>query len=201
MQLPIKIYICILSCCALFVFTECAFSVETAPRISDREIIESLAELKAGQAALNKRIDDQNSSIDKRFDEQNKTIALRFDVIDQRFKAVDQRFEAVNQRFDAVNQRFEDQIHSIDNLRNTNLAMFGAILSVVVAIFGYIIWDRRTMLKPLTDRMETMEKNLVQELDLTHEDGSKITRLVAALRELAKEDQKVAAVLRSFSLL
>jgi len=36
----------------------CIFAVETAPRISDREIIESLATLKEGQKALNERFDD-----------------------------------------------------------------------------------------------------------------------------------------------
>ncbi len=40
-------------------------AVETAPRISDREIIESLTELKAGQKALNKRIDKLDGKIDK----------------------------------------------------------------------------------------------------------------------------------------
>jgi len=47
-------------------------AVETAPRITDREIIESLAELRAGQ----------------------KVLEQRFDAVDQRFDAVDQRFTA-----------------------------------------------------------------------------------------------------------
>ena len=59
-----------------------AIAVEVAPRISDREIIEGLAnirgdikELRAeikrldeGQNALNKRFDDMNNSVNKRFD-------------------------------------------------------------------------------------------------------------------------------------
>ena len=51
------------------------FAVESAPRISDREIIEKLAKLEEGQASLkaeiantNKRIDDMNNSVNKRFD-------------------------------------------------------------------------------------------------------------------------------------
>ncbi|MBI5186359.1 MAG: hypothetical protein HZA01_11615 [Nitrospinae bacterium] len=50
-------------------------AVETAPRISDREIIENLSdlrgdikELKAGQKALEQRFDDMNNSVNKRFD-------------------------------------------------------------------------------------------------------------------------------------
>ena len=52
-------------------------AVVTAPRISDREIIEKLAELKAGQEGMNKRFDDMN----KRFDDMNK----RFDDMNRRF--------------------------------------------------------------------------------------------------------------------
>ena len=56
------------------IFTSLSVNVlalETAPRISDREIIESLATLKEGQKTIN-----------------------------QRFDAVNQRFDAANQRFD-----------------------------------------------------------------------------------------------------
>lgn len=71
-------------------------AVDVAPRISDREIIESLAELKAGQKALEEKMD------------------LRFNAmqeqIDQRFTAIDQRFYcyagADGSTFTAVDQRF-----------------------------------------------------------------------------------------------
>ena len=52
---------------ALSVLTP-VYAVEVAPRISDREIIESLAELKTGQQAINKRIDDLQVSTNQRFD-------------------------------------------------------------------------------------------------------------------------------------
>jgi hypothetical protein len=54
-----------------------AYAVEVAPRISDREIIESLTELKAGQQAMNKRIDDLQVSTNRQFDDMNK----RFDTL------------------------------------------------------------------------------------------------------------------------
>lgn len=40
------------------------FAIEKAGRIGDREIIESLTELKVGLKALNQRIDDMNNRID-----------------------------------------------------------------------------------------------------------------------------------------
>jgi hypothetical protein len=44
-------------------------AVETAPRISDREIIEVLADLKAGQHRLDQRMDQLEASMNQRFDD------------------------------------------------------------------------------------------------------------------------------------
>jgi len=68
----------------LFIAPSCSNAVEVAPRISDREIIESLAELKAGLKALAERFGAFQMQID------------------QRFEAGDQRFEAVDRQLDNV---------------------------------------------------------------------------------------------------
>ena len=128
-----------------------AFAVEVAPRITDREIVEALTELKAGQKHLNQRIDD-------------------------------------------TNQRISD-------LYDINLTMFAILAALITGLFGYIIWDRRTMMKPVQERLERLEKDIERDLDLRNEHGSIPARLLNALRELAKTDEKLAAVLRSFSLL
>ncbi|WP_300088894.1 hypothetical protein [uncultured Nitrosomonas sp.] len=139
-----------------------AFAVEVAPRISDREIIESLAELKAGQKALEAKMD------------------LRFTAMQEQ---MDRRFEAVDRRLDFVQQLMLVTIAGI----------FGLI--------GFIIWDRYSTLRPMDMRLRRLEENLEHDLELQSPEGSKLTRMIHALRELAKEDKRVAAVLRSFSLL
>ena len=58
-----------------------AIAVQTAPRISDREIIESLAQLKAGQNALQQQINDLKESTNKRFDDMNNSVNKRFDTL------------------------------------------------------------------------------------------------------------------------
>ena len=57
---------------AIFIFSTNikAEAVEVVPRISDREIIESLTILKQGQIALNKRFEDVN----QRFEDVNSRI-------------------------------------------------------------------------------------------------------------------------------
>ena len=146
-----------------------ASAVEVAPRISDREIIESLAEIKAGLKATH----------------------LRFDAVDQRFE---QMQNTMDQRFAQSEQRF-NQMH------NTLLTLFGTLGALIVALFGYIVWDRRTALKPLEERFNALEKDLVYDLQLRDENGSRLTRLIKALRELAQTDPQVAGVLKNFSLL
>lgn len=130
-------------------------AVETAPRITDREIIETLTRLDAGQKAL---------------------------------------AEQVDQRFAAVEKRLDDQFAMM-------LTMFSAMILLIVSLFGYIVWDRRTALRPLESRLMQLEHDLERDLEIRHQQGSLPTRLLNALRRLAGEDEKLAAVLRGFSLL
>lgn len=96
-------------------YTSVSLAVETAPRISDREIVERLAKLEEGQRNIDKRFDDVN----------------------RRFGDVNRRFDDVNRRFDDVNRRLDDIM--------TFLQILVGVLSVVgVGIFGSLIfmWRR-----------------------------------------------------------
>jgi len=135
----------------LLMLTQLSYAVDVAPRISDREIIESLIELKAGQKAINQRFESLEKSIDQRF----------------------------------------------DFISNLMLVMLAGIFGLI----GFIIWDRKTALKPLEKRLEAFERDVQHDLELRHENGSLLTRLVKSLQELAKQDEKVAVILRKFSLL
>lgn len=146
----------------LVLTTPAVSAVEVAPRISDREIIESLAELKAGQKALEERMDHRFVAIEGRFD--------------QRFVSMEKRFAFVE-----------------------NLML--VTITGIFGLIGYIVWDRKTALRPVEERLTRMESELHRDLEIRHEGGSIPTRLVKALRELAKKDERLAGVLRSFSLL
>ena len=106
----------------------------------------------------------------------------------------EQRFASIDQRFASIDQRFTD-------LQNTMLSLFGALIALIIALFGYIAWDRRTMFKPMIARLERIERDLERDLELGHDQGSRLTRLVVMLREMAKTDPKIAEALRSCSLL
>ena len=86
----------------------------------------------------------------------------------------------MNQRFESMDKRFEELRGDINSrfsgLQNTMLALFGAIITLIVALFGYIVWDRRTMIKPVTERLNRLEYDIAGELELRHEKGSKLSR-------------------------
>lgn len=207
----------------IFLVTTPAVAVDVAPRISDREIIESLAELKAGQKTLEEKMDlrfntmqeqmnqrftaiqeqmDQRFiAVDQRFTAIQEQVDQRFIAVDQRFTAIDQRFtamqEQVDQRFIAVDQRFEAIERRLDFIQQLMLVTIAGIFGLI----GFIIWDRYSTLRPMDIRLRRLEEDLERDLELQSPEGSKLTRLIHALRELAKEDKKVEAILRSFSLL
>lgn len=69
---------------SLLLFPSLVKAVETAPRISDREIVERLTRIEEGQKALRREIDK------------------RFEQVDKRFEQVDKRFDAINKQFDRL---------------------------------------------------------------------------------------------------
>lgn len=196
-----------------------AQAVETAPRLTDREIIEGLAEIRAEQKVLSQRIDVLSQRIDglsQRVDDLEKSMNARFEAIDKRFESIDRRFESIDKRFESLEQTINARFDQLINLMLGITATFGGIVAVTI---GFAIWDRRTTLRPveariaqiekeLTDtrtrlyeKMEALEQDLQRDLELQKPEGSKLTRLIHALSELAKTDEKVAAVMKSFSLL
>jgi hypothetical protein len=58
---------------------------------------------------------------------------------------VDEGLKAVDKRFEALDKRFEDLNAQLDRMS----AIFTAL---VIAVFGFAIWDRRTMVRPLKSR-------------------------------------------------
>ena len=166
----------------LFVFLSLSLSsfslyaVETAPRISDREIIIALAELKAGQQHTEQRFDQ----IDRRFDQMQKTM--------------DGRFDQMQRTLEANSAQMNKRLAFIESLM---VVMITAILGLV----GFIIWDRKTALRPLEKKLDKLEQDLQHDLELQNPAGSRLTRVIRAFQDLAEHDPKVAQILQSFSLL
>ncbi|MGD9826895.1 hypothetical protein [Desulfobacter sp.] len=149
------------------------WAVEIAPRISDREIIEKLVVLEEGQKALRTEMKSGQE-------------ALRTEMKSGQ--------EALNKRLDDLNKRQDDS-------NNTMLVLFGSLITLIVALFGYIAWDRRTMVKPVIEQVHRLERKVLDDLDLEHSDGSLLRRQLEALRQYAGKNPEFAEILRGLALL
>ncbi len=121
-------------------------------------------------------------------------IDKRFEQVDRRFDQVDRRFEQIDKRFDQVDRRFLQVDNRIDkrfgDMFNFLWILTGIFTTLTVSVIGFAYWDRRTMIRKA-------KKETVEEI----EKSGLSTKLLKVLRELAKEDNKLADVLRQFHLL
>lgn len=129
------------------------YAVENSPRITDREIIESLIRLEVGVKGNREMI-----------------MALRTEMGSLR-----------------------TEIYSgMKSLRDEVLGFlkwgFGLLFTGMLILVGFILWDRRSTLKPVKDDLDKLERQ-------------KVDRLLEAMRKLSEEDSRVAQVLRSVGLL
>ena len=141
----------------------------------DRDrLIRLEATLQTFMEQTNKRFEDMN----RRFEE------LREDM-NKRFEQVDKRFEEVDKRFEQVDKRFEEQLQLFKWIA-------GVFTAMVIGFVGLLIWDRRTATR---GAIMEYEKELDRKFRI-----SDLPRLIEALKEKAKRDEELAAILRNFHL-
>ena len=158
-------------------------AVESVPDISDREIVEKLSFLEAGQKALDQRITDLRSEMKSGQESLRSEMKSGQEALRSEMKSGQ---EALNSR--------------ISDMNSTMIALFGAMIALIIAIFAYISWDRRTMVKPLIAQANRLERSIVSELDLYHVSGSLLQRQLKALREYAGKNPEFAEIMRGLAL-
>lgn len=107
-------------------------------------------------------------------------LEMRIVKLEEGQKALDRRIDSINE---SLSTRIEDTNRRIEGFKGLIYVMLGGI----VALIGFILWDRRTALLPVIKRVKSIE----EEKDLT----------LRALREYARTDPKMAEILRSLGLL
>ena len=86
----------------------------------------------------------------------------------------------MDERFKSIDTRFEYQQRQLDDLKTLFYWGFGIMMSLMLFLLGFIIWDRRTAMEPVRERTQS---------------------LILTLREYAKEQPKLADILRSYGLM
>ena len=148
-------------------------ALEPAPDITDREVVEKLAKLEAGQQTLRSEMKIGQQALNQ-----------RISVLRSEMKSGQ---EALGKR--------------LDDSHNTMLVLFASLISLIVALFGYIAWDRRTMFKPLLEQVNQLEHDVVADLDLRNVEGSLFARQLKGLKEYARINPEFAEVMRGLALL
>ena len=180
-----KVLKTILVCIALFgSFT---FSGEGGFTQEDRE---RLIRLEATLRTFMEQVDKRLEQVDKRIDELRADMNARFRQIDKRFEQVDKRFEQVDKRFEQIDKRFEQVNKMFEQLYIFLGILAGIFTTLTAVVIGFAYWDRRTIIRRA--REETIE-HLERE--------GVLRKLLQALREKAKTDRDLEAVLKKYGLL
>lgn len=115
------------------------------------------------------------------------TLKTFMEQTDKRFKELR---EDMNKRFEQVDKRFEQVNRELDRLVNIMVGIFAGQIALVVAVIGFAYWDRRTIIrKAREDTVEYLERE------------GKLRKLIEALREKAKTDKELEAILRKYGLM
>ena len=160
-----------------------ASAADAAPAASDEN---RLIRLETKVDALNDRL----AGIEKRMDRMDQ----RMDRIEQRMDRLEQSLRAdMDRRFQELRTDMNSQFERLNDLLIGLCSIFGLL---VVALFGFVFWDRRSMLRPLESNMRRLEGDLA-----TKGSKSVLDATVSALRTWAQENQQLAAVLKRLNLM
>ena len=168
------------------IHADVALAVEVAPRISDREIIERLTRLEEGQQSMGRQIE-------QRFQAMHKQTEQRFGAMEQRMETMHKQTE---QRMEAMHKQTEQRFLSMERRMDAQWSLTLVLIMAIIGLVGFVVWDRKTALKPLERRFGRIAHELERDLGVPSPEGSRLTRLIAALREIAPDDPKLSERMR-----
>ncbi|GIV26266.1 MAG: hypothetical protein KatS3mg027_0080 [Bacteroidia bacterium] len=79
--------------------------------------------------------------------------------------------------------------------------MFTILYGLIVALFGYIVWDRRTFMKPLEAEVHKLKAEADLQKKLENDNKQLGEKLLGVLKELAANNEEIRKALQKFHLL
>ena len=111
--------------------------------------------------------------------------------LEERLKSTNERINSTNERITSLekqmNVKFEAQQKQIDDLKTMFNWGFSILITIMLFILGYMIWDRRTAVTPLRENQ--------------YQQKIEIEKIKTALKEMGESDKKIAEILKRASLL
>lgn len=100
---------------------------------------------------------------------------------------VEVKVEAVEKRMDGLERQMDELRSDLRTYMSITLGALFTIIVGIIALIGFVLWDRRSAISPVARKTRELE--------------DRSERIEKALKDLAKEDPKVAEVLKMSRLL
>jgi len=101
---------------------------------------------------------------------------VKFEGMETRFEGMGTKFESMETRFESIETRFDSQQKQLDNIYILLIFILGAVFSLI----GFVIWDRRTAIKPVQREQEKLIEAL-KEYSRNHNDLGEILKKTGVL--------------------
>ena len=103
-----------------------------------------------------------------------------FEAMDAKFEAMDDKFEAMDDKIDSNSATLNARMDRLDAKFDTFFTWgFGMVLGAIFALFGFILWDRRSTIAPVKREQE---------------------KVVETLREIGKSNETIREALKKAAL-
>jgi len=117
---------------------------------------------------------------------------------------VEEGFKAVDQRFDSMQIQLNDLKKHFDEQKEYMLWGFGILLtwflSGIAILIGFVLWDRRTFLKPVADEIKDIQKQQNIFYSDVQEVKKEQIRIKETIISFAKKDKNMYDSIQSFGI-
>ncbi len=112
------------------------------------------------------------------------TLEAKISTLEAKIIALNDKMEV---RFESIDKQFMYQQKQIDDIKILFYWGFGILITLLIFMLGYMIWDRRTAMQPALAQASKAEENS--------------RNLIATLREYSKKHADLAEILRTHGIL
>ncbi|MEK7813676.1 MAG: hypothetical protein AAB296_07940 [Candidatus Desantisbacteria bacterium] len=155
---------------AMFVVASPSIS---AAQVSNKEVMDGITDMKVQIARLETKMEEALKAMDKRIDDMNG------------------RIDDMNGRIDDVNGRIDDVRNDIKGDIEDLRGLVYVVLSGMIALMGFVLWDRRTAITPVVRKAKELEQGFEDER----------VALRKVLKGYAMVEPRFAEVLRTAGML
>lgn len=122
------------------------------------------------------------------------------EVVDKRFEQVDRQLqqmrEDTNKRFEQVDKRSDGIERRLERLETVMMWGFGLLFTSMLGMVGFVLWDRRTAVAPVTRVLKEVELDLAELKRRGMDVERREIKIEDVLREYARKEPGLAELMR-----